>query len=174
MTLADDVLSRLAGGLKLHLRALRHPRRTARTGAEILALAKEFASGGVVVDGPGLRTIVQADGDVQVCVYGRPADNAATSDAALEAHFRDVEKHLHPVTQAREVAALLRGTTGSLATGGVAEVTRGFSAGVTGLPFWLPLILTLVLVVLTCLARRVLWWLVRHRLRQWQRTPHTI
>ncbi|MBM9594465.1 hypothetical protein [Roseitranquillus sediminis] len=151
-----------------------HPLRTARTGAQILALAKEFASGGVVVGGGGLSTTLQADGDVQVCVYGR-LEGEDQLDAALEAHFRDVEQRLRPMTQAREVVALLRGTTGSLATatGGITEVVRGFSAGSTSLSSWLPHILTLVLVLLTLMAPRVLWWLMRHRLRQWQRTPQT-
>jgi hypothetical protein len=146
-------------------RAIRDPRRFGATAARIGALADEFTGGGVVVEGHGLATVLQADGDVQLCLgdafRASPPERQAE---ALEAHLQDVADRLRPLADAAAAMALARAGLSSLSALNLGATA--LFAEVTSIAFWLPQILTLGFAVGAAVAPRLIWWLIRLWLRR--------
>jgi hypothetical protein len=163
-----------AAGLALLGRALKDPARFAATAARIGALADEFARGGVVVEGHGLSTVLQADGDLQLCLEdafrASPPERQAE---ALEAHLGAVEARLRPLADAAAAITLARAGLGSLSGLNLAatETARALYGELPSVEFWLPHILTLGFAVGAALAPRLAWWLIRFWLRRRMRQP---
>jgi hypothetical protein len=157
--------SGLAAGFAVLGRAIRDPLRFGATAARIGALADEFTRGGVVVEGHGLATVLQADGDVQLCLEdafrASPPERQAE---AIEAHLAEVADRLRPLADVAAAMALARAGLGSLSALNLGATT--LYAEVTSMAFWLPQILTLGFAAGAAVAPRLIWWLIRLWLRR--------